>query len=112
MTAAADSTWMTVTQAEYTTQLTIVTNPGSGFIRVLKANPRRWFVRFESPTGGSSMDYVCPGPVPPFNGQPNSIPSPQEWKFLDCPSLVTGEWYAVGLAGFNLLITEVLYMGP
>ena len=97
--------------ALYQTKVTIFTSGGAGQERILKADPRRWYVSFDPHVLLGSGSYVIPGPPIQGLAPSNQIGLPSEKKFLDCPSIVTGEWYGNFSGGGSIVITECLYIG-
>lgn len=106
------SEYLNGTAARYKTVLTAVAFAGPpAWAQILTPDSRRWYVRFESSSGGSTMAQVCGGEATPPAALNNLVPSPQEFKFRDSPSLVAGTWWSNGGLGTGLLITEIIYVG-
>lgn len=105
------STDIAVIASRYQTVNTLFLFDGSTLQRILKANPRRWYVRF-CPTNTTSLN-VHPTPGPAF--APASLvtvpPLLIESKYKDCPSQCTGEWYAAGPGLTSVMISECIYLG-
>lgn len=77
---------------------------------VLAANPMRWYVEFQFSGGAISQFFLVPGPIP--NGFLNyqGTRTVAQYKFNDCPSIVTGEFYALSQMPAVLIITECVFL--
>ena len=95
----------------YTTKNTIVQGDGSGSQLILRANPRRWYVRIAYHHGLNGNYNFQPGPPSGDMIQTFTADNPAEFKFKDCPSIVTGEFYGTWDATTFMIITEVIYTG-
>lgn len=96
---------------KYVTQVTIVTPPATGNQLIVKANPRRWYLRIDFNVGPTHLGPVCPGPVPLAFTSSTTVQLPVEVKFRDAPSLCTGEWYVQNAATSIWTIWETIYVG-
>lgn len=93
------------------TRVTIFTFPIEGYAQILEANPNRRFVRFELGDGAGVQDAI-PGPPPEdYVNNGSDLNMPKEFKFWDCPSIVTGEWYGRGMVATRMIITECIRVG-
>lgn len=94
----------------FQTRNTIYTGTGAGIFLVMKADPRRIFVEFQSLDGIATALTIYPGPIP--NGflgvAQNNLPL--QYKFHDCPSIVQGEFYGAVDLGLRVFISECLYV--
>jgi hypothetical protein len=98
--------------SRYQPRLTLFT-PG-GLVpweRVLKADARRVYIRFEVINDVAGVTYFIPGPVPA--GMPNATTTQgtSEVKFRDRPAACVGEWYCNANGPNQVLITEELEVG-
>lgn len=94
----------------FQTRNTIYTGLGAGIFRVLKADPRRVYVDFQSLDGVATAMVIYPGALPDnFAGvAQNNLPL--AYKFHDCPSIVQGEFYGAVDIGLRVFISECLYV--
>ena len=101
---------MSVIQSRYQTRVSSFVFSGATVEQILTANPRRFFVQIRMGTGVMLSYPPSPGPSlnVAFGGFSPSLD--YTWKFKDCPSVVTGEFYAGGTALGTLLITECIYL--
>lgn len=105
------STRLAVVASRYQTVNTVYAFGGSTSERVLKADSRRWYVRFTAVSSNVVNGIILPGPWPSGVPAINSSFDVIEYKYKDCPSIVGGEFYGqVGLSG-TIVITECLYLG-
>lgn len=111
MSQEVGSGWMAGYAAHFKTQNTIYTATGAGFVRVLTADPRRWYVQFIGIAGAVVSPMVYPGPMPSPIGATVDAGTVQAYKFRDCPAMVAGEWYVFDDGLLQLLITEQLLEG-
>lgn len=107
----SDASWMADVAAKYQTVVTLRPAQSAGLHRALPNNPKRFYVEFYLTQGALSSFYICPGPVPA--GMSNQIAGefPLKYKFSDCPSIVTGEFYANDDGAASCVIIECLYVG-
>lgn len=97
------------TVSGYQTIISLVPLNSMSFVKVLDLNPDRWYLKVYHSSGGLGTP-VLPGPIPAGTDAVTFTAEPQsEWKFRDCPSIVTGEFFARGGAGENLFIIESIY---
>lgn len=99
---------LAVIAARYQTRVTIFVNAGDIVPLILAANPQRIYVKFETWDITFGVWHVIPGPVPQLPTGSFLEDNQGEYKFQDCPSLVTGEWYAVCPPNGVIQITECL----
>lgn len=99
------------TAAQYQTKVTRFAIAAPGLVRVLIRDPKRWFVRFERGDVLVVDLPLLPEPYPTGLAGPINQTFPIEFKFRDCPSVVTGEWYGSFGGGSTLIITECVYVG-
>ena len=78
---------------------------------VLAANPQRFYVEFQFAGGVVSDVFLIPGPLPIGLLWHTLFFAKREYKYYDCPSIVTGEFYCRSQMPAVLVITEVLYVG-
>lgn len=97
--------------ANYQTVVTRVPVAANEWVRVLVADPRRFFVRFEVDAAGIIVTFVGPGGFQNVLGPANVNNMPIESKWHDAPARTTGEWYAFVNPNCDILITEDLYVG-
>lgn len=102
---------MSAINAGYLTVNSIVTTAVNGLQRILRAEPRRYYLRFQPGSATSVNGPLMPGPPLAIVGGPFGLTIPQEWKWRDCPSIVTGEWFVDVAPGNQFVITEVWYVG-
>lgn len=97
--------------SRYKTQLTWVSLSPGAAQEILKADPRRWAVRFNS--GSAALSQITVFPDVPITGTFSNIGMPQdyEWNFRDHPAAVTGSWKASAAAPQILQIVETLFIG-
>lgn len=105
------STDLAVIASRYQTVHTPFTFDGSTVQRLVAADPRRWFIRFTLLGAPSGTYPILPGPPITLPALLGVSISAQEHKYRDCPSIVTGEWYAGAAALDRLIITECIYLG-
>lgn len=94
--------------ALYQTRVSTVTVPAGDSALILGADPQRWYVRFQAFGAVAADAVIAPGtglPLPPVGTGPIQ---PTEAKFWDCPSIVTGDWYAYGAGGTTIVIWECI----
>lgn len=104
------STDLAVIASRYQTVNTVFTFDGSPTQMILRGDPKRWYVKFTNMTITNPVVFPYPGP-PVDTAAFFSAPFVSaEYKYRDCPSVVTGEWYAAGGALVSVLITECLYL--
>lgn len=105
------STDLAVIASRYQTINTVVVFDGSNPQQILRADSRRWYLRFSSLsiTSPAMMPYPAPPVAAVFSSTPNVFDL--EWKYRDAPSALIGEWYASGLAGETIMVTEIVYLG-
>jgi hypothetical protein len=103
---------LAIIASRYMTKITVFPTSAVAIQRVLAANPDRWYVRFDSDQFSGFANGLFPGPpTTPPAGVSKEQP-PLEYKFRDCPSIVTGEFYLYGGAGgTNIYIFECIYQG-
>jgi len=112
MAATKISDDIAIISSKYRTKLSIFTAPISGIQRILLGNGRRWWVRFDTVGLAAYTNPILPASFVDFASYPSGSPTlPMEFKYTDCPSVVTGEWYAGINAGGQVLIWECLYTG-
>jgi len=101
---------LAVIRSSYQTEVTLFTFAGLVMEQVLESNPKRWYVEFQVITGAGSW-RLSPEPLaePTINGQIEAG-TVLSYKYRDCPSVVTGEWYATSILGSVLQITECIYL--
>ena len=98
--------------SKYTTQVTDFAATINGFQKILSSNPRRLYVKFIINGAGMINSPVVPGAGQ--SSYPSTPPAEfvSEYKWKDCPSIVSGEFYANISPGFNTItIIECLYTG-
>ena len=102
---------LAATAALYQTKVSQVNVSGPLWVRVLAADPRRYYVRFQGAIAGGSGPFVMPAPGQnmPVPAGSDTVKHEQFWR--DCPSIVAGEWYAAASAGADIWIIECLYVG-
>lgn len=95
----------------FQTVTSIYTGLGAGVFRILKADPRRVYVDFQSLDGVATVILVYPAPIPNgFAGvAQNNLPL--VYKYHDCPSVVQGEFYGAVDLGLRVFITESIFVG-
>lgn len=106
-----DSEKMAVTASKYQTVVTVFTASGSGFDRILTANPARLFVQFMPGPSGVQCPRPIPGPIPPSFGTGLILMDSVEYKWRDSPSICSGEWYMIAGGVWQITIIESLYIG-
>jgi hypothetical protein len=102
---------MATEAAKYVSVITIIPPGPASFVQILKADPRRWYIRFGSNDGGANNAVLLPGPLPTNADPTTKSQMPVEVKFRDSPSLCTGEWYLRNDIGTTITIYECIYVG-
>lgn len=96
--------------AKYQTIISLYTPTVPGIQLILGANARRVYVKF-CQNGGAGNHQILPGtgffPTAPIPPQELIV----EYKWKDCPSVVSGEWYWDGVLLFSVTILECVYLG-
>lgn len=96
---------------KYQTVVTVYNPVSAQIVQLLPLNPKRYYLEIRGETTGSPWHVALPGPILPPNAYNAQTTTPQIYKFADCPSLVTGEFYIFD-DGFDQIITiEVIYVG-
>ena len=99
---------MTDTASRFITRTRQVTPVGGAISLLLEADPQRWWVTFSTSGAPGEVPQIFPGPFagdfPPTTRATYDGP----YKFHDCPSVVTGEWYVFGDGATVYTITESL----
>lgn len=96
--------------AKYRTSTTEFVYANNILETVLEANPNRWFVQFLNGQGASGKTVLPKGQ--PYEVADNLYDHlPLEYKFRDCPSIVTGEFVGIGMPGESIIIIECIYLG-
>src|SRR5688500_13773795 len=99
---------MSEVTAGYQTRISEYITTGPTTERILKADPRRYTVRF-APLGlGAYTMEPTPGPIPANLSPGSSLVQPETYKWADAPSWVSGEWYVAAGGGTVILIWECL----
>lgn len=97
---------------QYTTTTQRYTASGNpGWELMVRADPRRWFIRIDLNFASPLKFGVMPGPPKGDSSTMVMTHDWQEWKFTDCPSICTGEFYCDGGSGNEYLIIQCLYVG-
>lgn len=104
---------MTLVITKRKVESVIFTSDGSGQQLILKADPRRVYVKFRV-ANNSGFNFPVPYPklVPDGMTVDSLTTNEQEYKFKDCPAIVTDEWYIFDntLTNSIAIITET-YVG-
>lgn len=106
-----DASWMAREGAKFITVNTPRPAVGGGFVLLLKANPRRYYVEFFATGGLGATPGIYPGPLPDTTAAGGKGATSGPYKFKDCPSITTGEFYFFDDGVTNLFITECIYTG-
>ena len=98
--------------ARYQNKTETFSHPGgTDAVVVLKFDPQRYFVRFETPPGPSNSVYVFTAPAT-FSGGPGVASNlPLERKWHDDPAGTTAEWLAIAAAPTTIVVITTRYLG-
>lgn len=107
--SASDQPSLAVIASRYQTRITNFVFPAASQDILLQPNPRRWYVRFEVGQGFGGQ-YVLPMPTDFDLTLGGLVNLPLEYKYRDCPSIVTGGFVGAGQMGTSIIIIEVEYL--
>lgn len=97
--------------SRYENQSIIYTGDGTAMQLVLPADSQRFFVRFEASGFAAFTSPLFPGPVPDPLPVGSQAVLPVEYRFRDCPSIVTGEFYCGVGGGTEIVIFTSRFIG-
>lgn len=103
--------WVPVYGTLCQTVVTIIPQTTAAGQLILKADPRRLYLEWWGQGMNNSMGAIVPGPYPAAMSGAANMTAPQVWKFKDCPSVVTGEWYSAGAPFNGWVCIQVLFVG-
>ena len=106
---STDNNSLAIIASQYETHRTLFGFISTGVFEVLGPNPNRWYVRFETSTGGAGVHGVIPDGFGADVAATNVANLPLEYKFRDCPSIVAGGFKGRGNIGTTILITECIF---
>jgi len=95
----------------YRVAITVTAVLAAGFQILLKADPSRYFVRFDMITGIVTNQFVVPAGNTVTIPGPSFANLPRAAKFSEEPGAVGGEWYIFASGGEQILIEEILQLG-
>lgn len=78
---------------------------------VVPANPKRLYLQVWSLAGNSVCGLLLPDPAVLALIVNAKMPSGSSWKFADCPTLTSGEWYGKGTDADGWVWVEEVYNG-
>src|SRR5688572_11107889 len=88
----SDSNRLSIIASLYKSDTVVYQSDGTGQQMILKKDPRRFYIRFRSNTGAGFL-HPYPGKIPSGASTIVVDNGMQDYKFHDCPGIVTGEWY-------------------
>ncbi len=98
-------------QSQYKNRCSMFTSVGVEVQLLLPADTRRYYVEFWASTGAQDIQI---GPAGSQNVLTLTFANPGwplVYKWGDCPSFLTDEWYVLCAPGINIYIFECLYVG-
>lgn len=95
----------------YTVRMTVTDVLPAGWQLILKADPSRYFVRFDMLTGIVTNQFVAPNGATIQITGPAFSNLPRIAKFSEEPAAVGGEWYIFATGGEVLVIEEIFQLG-
>jgi hypothetical protein len=107
----SDAEVMTGIVSRYMTRNTPFDSAGTGWQKLLDADPSRLWVQFLTDGVAGTTFAIIPGPIPDLWVPTGFTLDRIDYKFKDCPTVVTGEWYLYDTLLRHLLITECLFRG-
>jgi hypothetical protein len=100
-----------VISAKYQTKVTEVTGLTIEWTKIADRNPRRVYIDFRVQGGLTGQLGVIPEPGQNITPQSFDLDPRGPYLWKDCPSMVTGEWYAVSGLATGMVVIEVEYVG-